>query len=449
VTGQTRSVVFVSRSLSGESLRCAEAVAKLDGVRLLGVCEEVPTEKGSRAFADLIRIADPHDAGALISACRELADRHGVLSRIVTAHETLLEPAARAGEALGVAGLSVSTVRRALDKSELKSVLRGNGIETARDRLLSGAIEAKRFAGEVGFPIVLKPLNGSGGLATWCVQDRAHLDLAVTLMQPSVENPVLAEEYLRGEELCIDTITIKGEPRFYSICCYRPSILEALEDPAIQWRCIMPRDIEVMRYQKFIEKGLKAVRFLEVGDAMTHMEGFLLDNGGVRFIDATLRPAGARIGPMLAYAYDLDPYLAWARAAVDGRIDGPWERKYAAGTIFLRGPGDGLIEEVSGLDRVREQIGDLIVDARLPRAGAAKSPTYTGDGYITVRHRETGVVEEALGLIERTVSVDYSGPLASGEGRSPGDTWAERIQYFDKQLNKPAWDDDSVAGLSK
>ncbi len=105
----------------------------------------------------------------------------------------------------------------------------------------------------------------------------------------------------------------------------------------------MPRDITADRYSKFIEQGLAAVRALKVGNAMTHLEGFLLEGGRVRFTDATLRPAGARIGPMLAFAYDVDPYRVWARVSVDGCFDGPWERKYAVGTVFLRGrrPGTG------------------------------------------------------------------------------------------------------------
>ena len=67
------------------------------------------------------------------------------------------------------------------------------------------------------------------------------------------------------------------------------------------------------------------------------------------FIDATLRPAGARIAPMLAFAYDIDPYLVWARVMLDGCFDGPWERKFAVGTVFLRGAGSGKIESVDGI----------------------------------------------------------------------------------------------------
>lgn len=439
-----RRVVHVSRRPSGESLRSARAVKSLDRVRLLGICEQPPHADGSDAFADLACVNDVHDADQLIAAARMLAERHGPLHQIVTSQETLLAPVARATEALGLRGLSVAAVRRALDKSWLKRVLAQAGIHAARDQLITSGTDARRFVDEVGFPIVLKPLGGSGGLATWCIRSAEHLELAIELMQPSLEHAFLAEDYLSGQELCLDTITIANEPRFYSICCYRPSILEAVENPHVQWSCMMPRDIGHEGFREFIEQGLRAVRALSVGNAMTHMEGFLLDGGGIGFTDVTLRPAGARIGPMLEFAYDVDPHFAWARAVVDGCFDGPWERKYAVGTFFLRGTGSGLVERVHGVDAVMQHAGGLVVDARLPRIGAVKSATYTGDGYITVRHPETGGVEEALKLIGETVRIRYSRhEAAAPSSRSLRDQWTEQIQYFDRQLYRPAWEDDS------
>ncbi|HKO57952.1 MAG TPA: hypothetical protein VJ276_18945, partial [Thermoanaerobaculia bacterium] len=257
-------------------------------------------------------------------------------------------------------------------------------------------------------PCIVKPLRGGGGLGTRRAADAAN-----------IAGDQLAEEMFDGDEISIDTITIDDEPRFHSVCCYRPSILEALEDPSIQWTCIMPRDLGA--YRGFIEQGLAAVRALKVGNAMTHMEGFVRDGRLLGFTDATLRPAGARIAPMLAYAYDIDPYRAWARAVVDGAFDGPWERRWAVGTIFLRGNGRGTIEQLHGIDAVRRRLGSMIVEARLPRAGAPAAATYTGDGFITVRHAETAAVEEALAFIADTVRIENSG-------------WTQRLDY------RPAWD---------
>ena len=112
---------------------------------------------------------------------------------------------------------------------------------------------------------------------------------------------------------------------------------------------------------------------------MTHLEGFLLDGGRVCFTDATLRPAGARIGPMLGFACDVDPYRVWARVAVDGCFDGPWERRYAVGTVFLRGVGRGQVERVEGLEEVRRRVGDAPGrQPACPGSGVWKSRTYTG-----------------------------------------------------------------------
>ncbi|MGH7541753.1 MAG: ATP-grasp domain-containing protein, partial [Gemmatimonadota bacterium] len=61
---------------------------------------------------------------------------------------------------------------------------------------------------------------------------------------------------------------------------------------------------------------------------------------------------------------------------------------------------------VHGLDDVRRELGPLVVEARLPRAGHAPTGTYEGEGYIIVRHPETAVVERALRTIVTRVRVD-------------------------------------------
>src|ERR1043165_480514 len=232
-------VLFVCRTSSAESAKSAQAIAALDNVDVV--------------------TTDLSGVEVLLELARTLRDEHGSLERIVTAQETLLEAVALANEALGLPGLSVAAVRRTLDKSQFKSTLKAAGLDTPQYKVVTNSDEARAFAGQIGFPIVLKSLAGSGALATFLINSE------IDLRQVIESGPFLAEQYIAGQELCIDTITINNEPQFHSICCYQPSILSAVEDPTTQWSCIMPRDMDP--YHDFIEQGITAIRALNVGNA--------------------------------------------------------------------------------------------------------------------------------------------------------------------------------------
>ena len=87
------------------------------------------------------------------------------------------------------------------------------------------------------------------------------------------------------------------------------------------------------------------------------------------------------------------------------RFDPP-ERKYAAGTAYLRGQGRGRVRAVHGVEELQRQIGHLVVEARLPEPGQPASSGYEGEGYVIVRHPETDVVRDALRRIVDGIRVE-------------------------------------------
>ena len=85
----------------------------------------------------------------------------------------------------------------------------------------------------------------------------------------------------------------------------------------------------------------------------------------------------------------------------------PPARPYAAGAAFLRGQGKGdRVIAVHGLERAQAEVGDLVVEAKLPRPGQPRASGYEGDGYVIVRHPRTEVVQEALERIVTRVRVE-------------------------------------------
>ena len=96
------------------------------------------------------------------------------------------------------------------------------------------------------------------------------------------------------------------------------------------------------------------------------------------------------------------------------------------------------------MQTVRERLAGLLVDSRLPRVGNPKAVTYTGDGYITVRHPETKVVEDALEMIAQAVVLTYDDESPESSHQGVHERWSQRLLHFDQRLYKPVWDEDAL-----
>jgi hypothetical protein len=251
--------------------------------------------------------------------------------------------------------------------------------------------------------MVLKPRAGMGGKSTFRMRSLPELLSAIEGLGVSAERAVLAEEFLRGREFSFETITVGGKVQVHSISHYLPTCLDAIENPWIQWCCMLPRDISSSDYDGARKIGWGAISALGLQDGMTHMEWFQRPDGSLAIGEIAQRPPGANISIMTGIAHDVDLYRAWVRAVVDGQFDGPWERKYAVGSAFLRGVGRGRVAAVTGIREVHQAVGKWVVEAKLPTVGAPKSDSYEGDGYV-IPASGTGPRTAPRGGASRTAS---------------------------------------------
>lgn len=402
-----RNVIFVAPFPLETTYRFVRAAANLQGVRLLGIVTGMPTGRNRRAFDDVVQVSNPMDARALLDAARELIRRHGPAHRIIGILEAIQTQLAQVREVLGVPGTSVRTADLFRNKARMKDALTEAGLPCARHRVVTSDRDAMAFVEEVGLPVVLKPLAGMGARATWRIRREDQLKSALAALRVGPSAPVLAEEFLVGREYSFETITIDGEVQFTSLSEYRPTPLEVMENPWIQWVVLHPRDIHGPAYDGIHELGRRAVEALGMGTGITHMEWFRRNDGTLAIGEIAARPPGAQIVPGMNYVHDADFYRAWVRAVVDGAFDGPWERKYAVGVAFVRGTGTGRVLGVTGIAEANAKVGPLVVESQLPRPGAPRASGYEGEGFVVVRHPDTDVVARATRDIIQTVRVHY------------------------------------------
>jgi formate-dependent phosphoribosylglycinamide formyltransferase (GAR transformylase) len=403
-----RSVVFVAPFPLETTMRFVHGASRVPNVKLLGVVQTPPKGKERKLFADIVRVKDALSAADLIEGISALRMRHGHPHRIIGVLEPLQVQLAMARKHFDVPGTDPETADLFRDKAKMKDRLRAAGLPVARHRLIAGKADADAFAASVGFPMVLKPPAGMGAKATFRVRAIGELYGALEGMRASASNPVLAEEFLTGTEGSFDTITLAGNVREWSCSHYVPTPLEVLENPWIQWCCLLPHELG-KEHEEVRKIGVRAIDVLGLRDGFTHMEWFRRGDGSFAIGEIAQRPPGANITRMIGLAHDIDPYFAWARAVIDGAFDGAqWVRRWAVGCAFLRGMGRGRVAALEGVDAAQKMVGKWVVEAKLPTVGAPKSDSYEGDGYVIVRDPSTDVVKKVLSTIIETVRVHYA-----------------------------------------
>jgi phosphoribosylaminoimidazole carboxylase (NCAIR synthetase) len=391
--------------------RFVEAMIRLPGVRLALITQD-PAAKIPKALAARLaahrRVEDAFDPRALAVAARELGGRLGGLDRLIGALEQLQVPLAEAREALGLPGMRAEAARNFRDKARMKTVLRAAGVPCARHRLVTTRAEAREFAAAIGFPLVVKPPAGAGAQATFRVDGPEALEEALSVAggAPGAGREVLLEEFVVGEESSFETVSVDGQPVWYSSTRYLPTPLEALRHPWIQWCVLLPRERDEARLADVKEVAARALSALGMETGLSHMEWFRRRDGSIAISEVAARPPGAQITTLVSVAHEWDFLAAWARLMVYNEFSAP-PRKWAAGAAFFRGMGHGRVKAVHGLAEAQRELGALVVEAKLPQAGAPKSGSYEGDGYAVLRHESTEAVEKALMRLVSLVRVEY------------------------------------------
>ncbi|MGA8635942.1 MAG: hypothetical protein WB805_13930, partial [Candidatus Dormiibacterota bacterium] len=319
--------------------------------------------------------------------------------------EQLQVPLGEVRDALGIPGMGAEVAHNFRDKARMKTVFEASGVPCARHRLSNSAAEARNAAAGLGYPLVAKPPAGAGARSTFRIDNDSQLEAWLQADPPGEANPVLLEQMVVGAEHSFDSVLINGELVWHSISRYLPTPLEVLENPWIQWAVLLPRDISGPEFDPIRSDGVRGLRALGLRTGLTHMEWFRRANGEIAISEVAARPPGAQFTSLLSYAHDADMYAAWARLEIFDEFSPP-ERRYAVGAAYLRGQGSGAVVGIHGLDVLQRELGDLVVEAQVPREGQQSSGTYEGEGHVILRHPETSVVEAGLRRVVEVARVE-------------------------------------------
>jgi hypothetical protein len=401
------NVVFVAPYLGAHMIHCLKLLADMQVT--VGVISHQSADAfppGLKARLDgHFRIDNALDAGQLAVATRAFAQQWGRVDRLLGYLEQLQIPLADARDRCGIPGMNGQVARNFRNKNRMKEVLRKAGLPVARQKLVEQPRDALAFVEQVGFPVVLKPVDGMGSKATQRANTHDELLTALNRLMPRPGAPIQCEEFVTGEEHTCETAMIDGKPVWRSSTYYLPGPLKVLENPWMQYCVLLPREQEA-HVKRFAPVNTASLQALGMDTGLSHMEWFLRKDGTPVVNEVGARPPGVNIMRLNSVTTGGDMWKAWLDIQIHGRWTLPAERSMAAGCAFLRGQGRGRrVREVVGREAVVADLGSALVDARWPVVGQPRSSGYEGEGYVIVKGDTTADAIRALRRVVTGVGV--------------------------------------------
>ncbi|MCT9081770.1 ATP-grasp domain-containing protein [Streptomyces fulvoviolaceus] len=326
--------------------------------------------------------ADTNDTEALTAEVERL---HTVLGfdGVITSCDYYLPTVARIAARLGLPGPGPEAVENACRKDATRRVLADAGLPGPRFALHEEWADLARAAREIGYPLVVKPVDLCAGMYVRRVDDEAQLaeavralaDFPVNARGQRREPAVLLEELLDGPEVSIETVSYAGAVHVIGVT--DKSIGGA---PAfIETGHMFPADLTSADTEAAEQTALAALKALGLTDGVVAHTEIKLTSAGPRVVEVNPRPAGNRITELVRHVTGIDLAAAFVDVALGRRPD---LRRTDTG---LRSAAIGfLVPERTGTLEALGQLsdGEDVLEVQLAEPGKAVKAAGSNNEYL-------------------------------------------------------------------
>ena len=243
-------------------------------------------------------------------------------------------------------------------KSKMKEIYTKSGIPVARYHIVDDLEGCRAFLKKVGYPVVVKPDNGVGAVATYklsCDDDLIHF---INDYPKSV--PYIMEEFINAQVNSYDAIiNSKGEPIFETGNVTLSNLMEVVNNNDNSLYFIhkeLPEDTRAA--------GRATVKSFGVKSRFIHFEFFRLNEdhkglgkkGEIVALEVNMRPCGGFTPDMINYSSSTNVYKIWAdMIAYDSTQVALGERSYCA-FMGRRDGKDFKLDHDAFIEKYRSQM---------------------------------------------------------------------------------------------
>ncbi|WP_329056048.1 ATP-grasp domain-containing protein [Amycolatopsis sp. NBC_01488] len=333
------------------------AKARAEGFRITAIWD--PAEAGRlfgadapaylkevEAHADGLRLVDFTDRVAYEGAIRDAVRETGAEHVWHVGSEESMQLAYEVADDLGKAVNSPRAVFLLNDKLAMRTLLRDKGISTVKFAVADHWRDVERLLGGFTLPVVVKPAALSASRGTLLLTDPAGLPAwGDELAALAYSGPLLVEEYLRGPEFSVETMTVRGEHHVLGVT---RKLLGPLPHFVERGHLFgEPETAETRQAGALAVELLDAVGY-QCGPAHTEV---IVTADGPRIVESQARLGGDKIPNLIEHARGFDVKRAMF-AALAGRTALPEPRGLVGHIAYFTFP-TGVLQSVKGLEEAR------------------------------------------------------------------------------------------------
>lgn len=314
---------------------------------------------------------------------------------------------------LGLPGNARASLPALYNKLAQRTILRDAGLPVPAFSAVDSDEELVAAVDYVGTPAILKPVAGSGSMATFLVDTGTDTSRTWALAQAAVASPgrecgtarFILERLLVGQRRHADA-RYGCQVSVESVVCDGEVVHLAITDklPLMGFRevaDIMPSTLSSAECDELLVATTGALQALAITNSVTHTE-FMLTGDGPRLIEVNGRLGGG-VAQLLHLAYDYDAVGAIAAVATGRAVRAPDPPcRFAALLTPQAPPGSGRLTAVPSPEEMRRIPG--VIEAIVPVSpGDLPDPTAGTKGgalaYLTAVADNPGALIDLAALV--------------------------------------------------
>ncbi|MEE9912514.1 MAG: ATP-grasp domain-containing protein [Deltaproteobacteria bacterium] len=198
-------------------------------------------------------------------------------------------------EKLNLPGIGNDKAELFTDKFRMRTFCKENGFLYPEFQICTSFEEAKTFAHQIGYPVVIKPTSNQSSRGVFKINNAQQLEqLLPEARKFSFKNGILVEAFIGGTEITIEGICVNGKHR--SLVCSEKDHFQNNEMVACRllYSHLNPR----IPFEKAKDINDSLVNKMGLPFGLTHAE-YKYDNGKFYLVEIAARGGGTKISSLI------------------------------------------------------------------------------------------------------------------------------------------------------